>query len=230
MRSHLLVMVCRILLAACLAVSLTMFVRGVPAQAAIYGITTSITATLNLTNVIMVLGGEVSLNSINITAGDSTPIDFYINITGSPQGPYTIMGLYQDLQGTVHVTVGLNSTTAYWALDLANSPPNPLDWAQVFLSDTNEGVIITDLKAGKIVERDLLVTAFFQHYVLDTSGYDYFAGLSDALDLVGFSAATEVGSAQITKISTVPLPPSVLLLASGLLGLAVAGRRKRRGK
>ena len=163
MRSHLAVMVSRTLLAACLAVSLTVFAGGGPAQAVIYDVTTTITAAQNLTDVIMILGGKVSQNTINITAGGPTTYDFYFSLTGSIQGPYTIMGLYHDGQGD-HVAVGLNLSTALWALDVAGSPASPLDWQVVFDQDTNESLIAGVLKSGPSLMRDLLITSFFHNY------------------------------------------------------------------
>jgi hypothetical protein len=176
----------------------------------------------------MILGGEASLNPLNITAGVQTTCDFYIYIPGPIQGPYTIMGLYQDGQRNDHVAVGLNLNT------YLNALANDLDWATFFPGDLNESAIASLLKTRPGLMNDILITDFFNAYNYQSpsplvESINYFAGLDDQLFLVGFSTATYLGTADITDISAVPLPPSVLLLGSGLLGLGFLGRR-RRGK
>jgi hypothetical protein len=193
-----------------LIVSLLVAAWGSPAPGHAYEIAGLVTPKKHLD--VYVIVGNQSVFDIFATqiadcpSGVSTSFAFTFPGSTAPTS-YTVIGLYDTTNG--YVTIGLNSG----AYNTAIGPPSQ-DWGDVF-PGSDESTVASYLSSGDTED----LCSFFETY------FSSFPSLGSACSLANFTPATPGGSA---SADLVPVPPSLLLLGSGLLGLA-GWRRFKKG-
>ena len=163
---------------------------------------------------------EVFKIADSVSAGATIPFsgnlygNFFGDIDWSQPIEYAVFGVYgNDDQGNGLVTVGFDQD--YNAIDKS--------WDQVFSywntrnPNTTEDYIANALISGN--------TETLGYFLNDYFNDGHWADNGEQSALVKFSNGTTGGTAY-ADASPVPIPPAILLLGSGLLGLVAMRRRK----
>jgi len=157
-------------------------------------------------------GSSYSVTGIGSLSAGPNSSNFWVSSIGAPTS-YTVMGLYAPNQ----ISIGLSATAYSSALGA--------DWNTVFpiLPYSNESFMAYTLSLEKSAINATFIAdvleQFFEQYQNIEQYFGRFPGMGTACSLMNFSGGTYGGTASFND-KLVPLPPSLLLLGSGLLGVA----------